>query len=110
MKHRGEIVAKAVNESGYSKTKLAKQLGKSRQWLYDAFENPNLSIETIIEIGKIIHVDFGYQIKATKPPVFRERNSNYGSPEDEVAYWKDKYIQLMEENKILLQRLVKKTE
>jgi hypothetical protein len=110
VKHRGEIVATAVNESGYSKTKLAKQLGKSRQWLYDAFDNPNLSIETIIEIGKIIHVDFGYQIKATKPPVLRENTSNYGYPEDEVAYWKDKYIQLMEENKRLLQKLVENKE
>ncbi len=110
MEHKGEKVAKAVKESGYSKTKLAKQLGKSRQWLYDAFDNPNLSVETIVAIGKIIHYDFGYQIKATKPAIIRDISTSYDSSDDEVTYWKDKYIQLMEENKRLLQKLVENKE
>jgi lambda repressor-like predicted transcriptional regulator len=58
MQHRGEIVEQAVRKSGLSLTKLATRIGKSRKWLYDSFQNPNLSIEYIVAIGKIIFIGY----------------------------------------------------
>ena len=106
MQHRGEIVEKAVRESGFSLTKLAQRMGKSRKWLYDAFENPNLSIEFILEIGKIIYHDFSSAFLFPVPQIVSEQQvySNQ-SHQDEIAYWKDKYIQVLEENNRLLERL-----
>jgi len=109
MLHRGEIVEKAVRESGFSLTKLAQRMGKSRKWLYDAFENPNFSIEFVLEIGKIIHHDFRLDFRFELPPedwsITEEPQGVYLSSRDEIAYWKDKYIQVLEENKRLMERL-----
>ncbi len=106
MQHRGEIVEQVVRESGFSLTKLAQRMGKSRKWLYDAFENPNLSIEFILEIGKIIHHDFSSTFLFPLPQIISEDLAySKRSHQDEIAYWKDKYIQVLEENKRLLERL-----
>lgn len=106
MQHRGEIVEKAVRESGFSLTKLAQRMGKSRKWLYDAFENPNLSIEFVLEIGKIIHHDFSSTFSFSAPQIVSEEQVvKSQTHHDEIAFWKDKYIQVLEENKRLLERL-----
>jgi len=100
MQHKGEIVEKAVRQSGIPFTKIVKRLGKSRKWIYNAFENPQLSLDIILEIGKIIHYDFSNEIK--------ELNSNNSVNEtrplyNEVEYWKNKYLHLLEEYKTLLE-------
>ena len=66
MQHKGEIVEKAVRQSGIPLTKLVKRLGKSRKWIYNAFENPQLFLDVILEIGKIIHYDSSNEIKELK--------------------------------------------
>lgn len=107
MQHRGEIIKNAVYQSGYSITALTKKLGKSRRWMYLLFENANVSIATIIEIGDIIHYDFSKDIKDLKRPshVLQESNLIYQYPEDSVAYWKDKYLKLLEEYNQLLKKI-----
>ena len=64
--HKGKILEKAVRESGIPLTKLTKRINKSRRWIYNAFENPNLSIEYIIQIGDIIHYDFSESLVELK--------------------------------------------
>ena len=66
MQHKGKILEKAVRESGMPLTKLSKKMAKSRRWMYNAFENENLSIDYILEIGKIIHYDFSEDLKDLK--------------------------------------------
>ena len=106
MQHRGEIIEKVVRESGFSLTKLAQRMGKSRKWLYDAFENPNLSIEFIHEIGKIIHHDFNFDFSSQQAHITPDSISTlHKTKNDEIAFWKDKYIQVLEENKRLLERI-----
>ena len=61
MLHRGEVIEKAIRESGYSITTVAQRLGKSRRWMYLLFENPAVSIELILQIGKIIYHDFSLE-------------------------------------------------
>lgn len=62
MQHKGEILEKAIRESGHSITKLAQKMGKSRRWMYQIFDSANVPIDYIIDIGKIIHHDFIIQI------------------------------------------------
>ena len=110
MLHRGEIIEKAIRESGYSITTVAQRLGKSRRWMYLLFENPGVSIELILQIGKIIYHDFSLEfpevIQGKK--ITNEPQNTYGN-NDEVAFWKEKYFTLLEEyNTLLKQELGKK--
>lgn len=107
MQHKGEIVEKAVRESGYPITKLAQKLGKSRRWMYHVFETANVSLDHIIAIGKIIHHDFYAEINELKNPSreFGEARPAYPSEEKDVTYWRDKYYELLEEHNALLKKL-----
>jgi len=110
MQHRGEIVEQAVRQSGYSLTKLTQRLGKSRRWIYHAFENPILSIDVILEIGKIIHHDFSdeiidlkrYSAKITEP-LTSLQNQSENSITSQNEYWKNKYLLLLEKYNALLE-------
>lgn len=100
MQHKGEIVEKAVRQSGIPLTKIVLRLGKSRKWLYNAFENPHLSIDYILEIGKVIHFDFSYEIKELSTVKVLSKLDQEPS---EVEFWKNKYLNLLEEYKTLLE-------
>ena len=63
MEHRGEIIEKAIRNSGMPLTSIARKIGKSRQWIYLLFQNPNVSLNIIVKIGKIIYYDFSTDIK-----------------------------------------------
>ena len=103
MQHKGEIVEKAIRESGYSITKLAKKMGKSRRWMYLVFDNTNVSLDIIIEIGKIIHYDFSDEIKEFSrykneaiKSLSEEPTEIYAKQQTEIELWKNKYLVLLE--------------
>jgi hypothetical protein len=106
MQHRGEIVEKAVRQSGIPLTQLTKKLGKSRRWIYNAFENPNLSLDLISEIGKIIHHDFGndfLELKHLNPLVLEKEQAYQTLNENSAEFWKNKYLILLEKYNALLE-------
>ena len=108
MQHKGEIIRKSVIDSGYSITKLAEKLGKSRRTLYNIFENPDVTMDLILEIGRIINHDFAKEIKDLKKysqgvPIAIESEPVYGAD-----FWKDKYYRLLETYNDLLKELVRK--
>ena len=111
MKHRGEIIEQAVRQSGYSITKLAERLGKSRRHVYNLFENPQVSMDVVLEIGKIIHHDFTDLLPITKNYTQGESNDVileaplvYNLDENTVEYWKNKYLVLLEKYNALLEK------
>jgi hypothetical protein len=105
MQHRGEIIKDAVYKSGFPITELAKRLGKSRRWVYLLFENPAISLDLIMQIGLIIHVDFTPAIKEFSPiNSSHEPNSMYRLEEYDAHYWKNKYLLLLEEYNALLKK------
>ncbi len=106
MEHRGEIISSAVYKSGYSITDIAKRLGKSRRWMYLMFENSNVPLDIVIKIGKIIHHDFSEEIKEFGAAYngVNEPQSNYLKENITKDYWKDKYLQLLEEYNALLKK------
>jgi hypothetical protein len=103
MQHRGEIIKEAVYKSGYPITELAKRMGKSRRWVYLLFENTTVSIDIMLQIGKIIHYDFSEELNRPSANLFttNEPPSPYISDED---YWKNKYLNLLEEYNELLKK------
>lgn len=107
MQHKGEIVEKAIRESGYPITKLAKKLGKSRRWMYHVFENPSVSIDHILAIGKIIHHDFYSEINELKVQSreFNDIRTTYNVDESDPVYWKNKYFNLLEDYHLLLKKV-----
>lgn len=116
MIHRGEIVEKAVRSSGTSITNLAKRLGKSRRHIYNLFNNSNVSWEMILEIGKIIHYDFGpdfsefskikeYSTGGSEAQIISDSSENYNSTD-----WKNKYFELLEKYNELMTKYIKLIE
>ena len=110
MQHKGEIVQKAVRESGFPITKLAQRMKKSRRWVYLAFENSNLSLDYILAIGKIIHHDFSGEIRELKNHLVIANDPRvvYVDHPDNSEYWKDKYLNLLEEYNALLLKISEK--
>jgi predicted transcriptional regulator len=112
MQHKGEILEKAIRESGHSITKLAQKMGKSRRWVYQIFDSANVPIDYIIDIGKIIHHDFTDEIKGIKiysdtdrSLTSREMTYSRGVNSTEVDFWKEKYMDLLERyNELLLKK------
>ena len=102
MQHRGEIVEKAVRASGFPIAELARRMKKSRRHIYNIFENPNLSLDEMLQIGKIIHHDFSAVFTALpkKESLWQDEAATY---ENSAAYWKDKYIALLEKYNSLLE-------
>jgi hypothetical protein len=108
MKHRGEIVEKVVRESGMPLTEIARRLNKSRRHIYNMFDNPNLSIDEIVEIGKIVNYDFSKEFTDVRSGVgvLSDSNEQYHA---NSSNWKEKYIELLEKyNKLLEQQLADK--
>lgn len=112
MQHKGAIVEKAVRESGFPISRLAKKLGKTARWMYFLFDNPNAPLHYIIEIGKLIHYDFSGEINELKqftrqaihqtdPPGLSKRHTEIAVQDEN--YWKDKYLQLLEDYTQLLE-------
>lgn len=112
MQHKGEIIENAVRASGYSITKLAKAMGKSRRWVYQVFENPAVPIDYVLEIGRVIHYDFSDDINELKAyrlkmsnQFFNEGMARFSSPDEEAEYWKNKYLAVLEKyNDLLIKR------
>ncbi|WP_343748356.1 hypothetical protein [Fluviicola sp.] len=106
MQHRGEIVEQVIRQSGFPITIIAQKLGKSRRWMYLMFDNPQVDIETILAIGKIIHHDFSAEIKelnALTPNSFEDPENPYNNESKE--YWKNKYLKLLEDYNELLKQV-----
>ena len=61
---------------------------KSRRWLYLLFENPLVSIDTVLEIGLILYFDFSNEIEILKP---YSVNDTPISSSKEETYRKNKY-------------------
>lgn len=106
MQHRGEIIRKAVYNSGYTITEIAKSIGKSRKWMYLMFENSNVSLDIVLQIGKIIHYDFTDEIKEFSPSqkIIEKSSLNSKKENPDAEYWKNKYLMLLEEYNELLKK------
>ncbi len=104
MEHRGEIIEQAVRKSGISLVTISKKMGKSRRWLYLQFENPSVSLDVVLQIGKIIYYDFSEDIQLLKVNSFVSEIEDTKT-DREIEYWKEKYYAIMEEYLLLLKKV-----
>ena len=108
--HKGELIEKAVRECSFPITLLAKRLNKSRRHIYNLFENPDVSLDIILEVGKIIQYDFSKELKELVAiPIEYQIDTlskSLAEPES-AAYWKSKYFELVEQHKRLLENRLK---
>ncbi len=110
MVHRGEILLKAIRQSGIPITRIVKSMNKSRRWLYNMFEKSDVPLDTLFEIEKIISYDFSSEIPELKNKIKEKRMSLREDEEDifgnnSAEYWKNKYLKLLEEYSELLKKL-----
>jgi len=93
MKHKGELIEKAVRKSGVKLTVLAKRLKRSRGYLYYLFQTRDVSFEEAMKIGRLINYDFSSEYDTIlHEPV----SPSYDRSKKSVEYWKTKYIELLE--------------
>lgn len=79
-------------------------MGKSRRWIYNVFEMPDLSLDLVLEFGKILHYDFSDEIPqiANRTTILNDMEVPYGV--NKAEYWKTKYYSLLEEYNELLKK------
>jgi len=102
MKHRGEILKKAIEASGIAVSKIGTKSKISRATIYRAFDDPFCSLDYIIRIGRVIEHDFAKEIPELSDPnrLDSEENLNY----------KIKYYQLLEDYTALLKERLEQYE
>lgn len=66
MTHKGEIVRSVVDRMRIPIQRIADFTKISRRQMYNIFDNPNLSDETILKIGKAINHDFSEEFPSLK--------------------------------------------
>lgn len=107
MIHRGEKVEIAIRKSGMTIAEVARRLKKSRRHIYNLFEDPSVPIDIVLQIGKIIHYNFALDIpeikddKTIQDSSFHQHNISSGQ---EVEFWKEKYLILLEKYNSLLEQ------
>ncbi len=107
MSHHGEHVRKIIKDSGLTITALCKKIHKSRRWLYDVFEQKQLNVDVLYQIGQAINYDL-----ISDFPEFAKFKHNTYAPwpetgpltEGDHQYWKEKYFGLLEKYTELLSR------
>jgi predicted transcriptional regulator len=107
--HKGEIVEKAVRNKRFPITLLAERLGLSRRHIYNIFNNPDVSLDLILKIGKIIQYDFNDDLKAISKIPAEYKIEQLSEPDitfETITYWKSKYFELLEQHHLLLNKKI----
>ena len=112
--HLGELLEKAIRQNEYPISKIAKRIGYTRQHMYNLFQQPQIDLLLLEEIGNIIHVDFSESVKSLKKYKLTDAPidfvNEYGTSISDDNY-KNKYLTLLEDyNKLLKEhsKLLKK--
>lgn len=103
----GKFIQRAVKYKNFTVSPILNIQHKSRQDIYNLFQNPNVPIDEILKIGKIIQYDFTQDLKqlTSIPEEFiLEKLTEPEIKLESVMYWKSKYFELLEEHKLLLKK------
>lgn len=99
-----------VRQSHIPISEIARKIGYNRKSIYDFFHNPELPLDTIIKIGKVIRHDFRQdfpELFAFNKNELNELTEAYGNNRLEECVkekdeWMHKYITLLEQHNALL--------
>jgi transcriptional antiterminator len=91
--HMGKLLERAIRRKGLNITEIAVALGISRRTIYNWFKLEVIDESIMGKISDVIRHDFS----SGKPKTFIIRSKTAdSSPLEDDAYWKDKYINLLE--------------
>src|SRR5690606_8895903 len=113
-KHYGEIIEKVIRKNGYNVSELARTAKVTRRSIYNWFNQPKLKQQVILKIGDALQHDFSAEF----PELFASRDfqratgirtntETLNAEKGRANYWKDKYIDVLEEYNELLAKSVK---
>ena len=115
--HHGQIIELVVRREGYNISELARLAKVNRRSVYYWFNQQYLKTELIYQIGIHIKHDFSVEF----PHLFKSddfaqmnyhRSSKSGTDlpqnNNEIAYWKDKYLDILEKYNLLLTKVAEK--
>ncbi|MGI4833309.1 MAG: helix-turn-helix domain-containing protein [Janthinobacterium lividum] len=105
MQARGEIVKKVVQESGLSVSRLAQKIGISRAQLYNDFSNPEMSIDRILAIGRVLHYDFSEQLRDIPRTLVQAMNGQPGPAAFQLQECQEKLLEVQSQLITALQTL-----
>jgi len=110
-KHYGEIIERTIRRNGYSISELARLMKVNRRSIYNWFNQPKFKPDIIFKIGCALKHDFSNEFpELFSTEEFQNAFSNHKllnsellfEEREKINYWKDKYINLLEEyNQIL---------
>ncbi|WP_134090533.1 helix-turn-helix transcriptional regulator [Olivibacter sp. XZL3] len=110
-KHYGEIIERTIRRNGYSISELARLMKVNRRSIYNWFNQPKFKPEIIFKIGCALKHDFSIEFpELFSSDEFQRAFDNskllnvafLTEEHEKINYWKDKYINLLEEyNQIL---------
>ena len=110
-KNRGRVVHNIIKRSGFKINEIAKKLEISRGSLYNYFNNPELSFEFILRLGKIVQYDFSIHFEELNNPKKPEESAYIKEYEkqkvNEITLLQRKYYILLEQYNLLLKFLIK---
>jgi hypothetical protein len=113
--HRGEVLKDAVRKVSFKITTLTKRMSISRGTYYNHIEDPELSFELLERYGKILKYDFTADFPEMQKYALEESIETYGPPStfeeavNQMAYYKEKYYQLLEKYTHLMEEKKKES-
>lgn len=110
-KHYGEIIERTIRRNGYSISELSRLMSVNRRSIYNWFNQSKFKTDIIFKIGCALKHDFSVEFpelfsseeftKAFSQSKF-SADINVFEEVEKINYWKDKYINLLEDyNQIL---------
>jgi|GEM_PF-3252016 len=108
MKHAGEVVKAVITDRGISVSELARRLGRTRAFIYGLFEKPSINTAVLEQLRQVLNYPFT-ELLGSRGPLheygggylseaeFNSLQETVAAANNEVAYWKMKYYELVEQ-------------
>jgi predicted DNA-binding transcriptional regulator AlpA len=113
MKHHGRLIEYSVRNSALNISEIAHKLNVNRSTIYHWFQKDKLAKDIIFKLGNAIRYDFSIDFpefftKADFTLAYftanNQHDNNQATTPDENDMWKIKYLLLLEEHKLVLER------
>lgn len=104
MKHRGELLSKAIAKSQLKKVTVAKLFKCSVRYIYDLVEKDIISNDDMLRYGKLLGYDFSIDLpELVEYSMIKEPKEAYIAN----TQYREKYFELLEKHIIIIEELEK---
>jgi hypothetical protein len=105
-RHMGETLEMIIRRRGWNITELAKNIGADRRSFYYWFKQPQIKESVLQRISEVVDYDLSKDFPSfsTNSPEI-QKFTELVQPQ-RTTYWKDKYVELLEQYSELLSNSV----